>query len=75
MGIVYVGLLVYVLYMLYIHPGLRDPIVFDKQRVPIKPDVVLKSKTGNKTEAERKAEKEIESKVGQLLSNSAGKCS
>lgn len=75
MGIIYIGLLVYVVYMIYIHPGLRDPIVFDKQRIPIKGDVLLKTKAGTKTEAERKAEKEIDAKVNKLLSDSAGKCS
>jgi hypothetical protein len=72
----FTGFIAYTGYILYLKPGMRDPVSFNKYRFPVKSDSIIGAKTaGNKSAAKRASEKEIESKVGELLSNSAGKCS
>ncbi len=75
MVILLVLLAVYIVYYVFFKNNDRDPIVFDKYRYPIKPDTIIAAKSGNKTDAERKKEKEIADRVSQLLTESgSGQC-
>jgi hypothetical protein len=65
---------IYVVYYVYFKTEQRDPVVFDKYRFPIKADTVLKSKTGDKSDVQRKREQELDTKLAGLLSNTQGKC-
>lgn len=68
-------LTIYIIYYVYFKSLQRDPVVFDKYRFPIKPDTVLKSKAGGeKTDAQRKRDSDIDSKLTGILSNTQGKC-
>jgi hypothetical protein len=68
------GLTVYIVYYVFFKSDERDPVTFDKFRYPIKPDTIISAKTGNKTDTERKRDKEVTDKVAELLSTAPGQC-
>jgi hypothetical protein len=67
-------LVAYIVYYIYFKYGERDLVTFDKYRYPIKGDTILNAKSKTKTEAERKAERDIADKVNKMLTDNAGKC-
>lgn len=68
------GLTIYIVYYVFFKSDERDPVTFDKFRYPIKADTIISAKTGNKTDTERKRDKEVADKVASLLSTAPGQC-
>jgi hypothetical protein len=72
--VILVCLMAYIVYYVYFKFGERDLVTFDKYRFPIKGDTIINAKSRNKTDAERRAEKEIADKVSKLITDNSGKC-
>ena len=72
--VILICLMSYIIYYVYFKFGERDLVTFDKYRFPVKGDTIINAKSRNKTDAERRAEKDIAEKVNKLLTDSAGKC-